>query len=133
MPIPDLIPIAYEEGYRTDKVGRYNGGQFFASAWDRHAYMHLFDRDGTYRESKIIPIPAGAALGTTLDGLVSKLPGMVKCDITVRLFQIESDGVLFGLLDESGDRTGDDVHTDWVELYPDGLGFTAPWDGFYST
>jgi hypothetical protein len=39
----------------------------------------------------------------------------------------------FGLVDESGDRAGDGGHIDWVELYPDRLGFCDPWDGYYST
>lgn len=133
MPVPDLIPIAYEPGYRTDRIGRYDGGQFFASAWDRHAYVHLFDHDGVHRESTVVPVPTGAASERVLDDLVAPLSGMVDGDIAVGLFQFEFDGVLFGLVDESGDRAGDGGHIDWVELYPDGLGFSEPWDGLYST
>ena len=40
--------------------------------------------------------------------------------------------MVFGLIDESGDRAGDGRHVDWVELYPDRLGFHEPWDGTYS-
>ncbi|MDH6703980.1 hypothetical protein P3T27_000681 [Kitasatospora sp. MAA19] len=43
---------------------------------------------------------------------------------------------MFGLVieeddeDEDEDGDGDGV---WAELYPDGLGFHAPWDGCYDT
>jgi formate hydrogenlyase regulatory protein HycA len=30
MAVPALIPIAHEAGYRTDTIGRYDDGQFFA-------------------------------------------------------------------------------------------------------
>ena len=43
------------------------------------------------------------------------------------------DGVVFGLIDESGDRVGDGSHVNWVEMYPDRLGFHEPWDGLYDT
>ncbi len=37
------------------------------------------------------------------------------------------DGILFGLVIEDGHGR------DWVELYPDRLGFYDPWDGNYDT
>jgi hypothetical protein len=40
--VPALIPIAYEPGYRTGKVGRFDDGLFLASAWDQHVYVHFF-------------------------------------------------------------------------------------------
>lgn len=61
------------------------------------------------------------------------LSGKVYCDIAVRLFRTEHGGVLFGLVDESGDRAGDGRRVGWVELFPDQLGFQEPWDGRYST
>ena len=68
-----------------------------------------------------------------LDALVAQMPGKVYGDIAVRLFPTEHEGVVFGLIDESGDRAGDGRHVDCVELYPDRLGFGGPWDGTYST
>jgi hypothetical protein len=128
-----VIPIAHEPDHRTDLIGRYSGGQFYANAWDHHAYVHLFDRDGTYRESTIVRVADRDQLDQALDDLVSALPGKVYGDIAVKLFRTEADGVMFGLIDESGDREGDGGHVDWVELHPDGLGFCEPWDGDYST
>jgi hypothetical protein len=51
----------------------------------------------------------------------------------VGLFQTEYDGILFGLIDESGDDPELGHGGDWVELYPDRLGFHSPWDGEYDT
>ena len=131
--VPRLIPIAYEPDHRTDRIGRYDGGQFYANAWDHHAFVHRFDHHGAYRDSTIVQVPDRDQLDVVLDELLAPLPGKVYGDIAVQLFQTSADGVLFGLVDESGDRSDDGEDTDWVELYPDGLGFTDPWDGEYST
>lgn len=40
MVVPDIIPIVYEPSYRTDTIGRYNGGQFLASATYAHELQH---------------------------------------------------------------------------------------------
>ncbi|MET7670193.1 hypothetical protein [Micromonospora luteifusca] len=133
MPVPRLIPIAHEPDYRTDRIGSYDDGLFLASAWDHHAYVHLFDHDGAYRRSTITRVEDRAALDETLDGLLAGLPGKSYGDVAVQLFQTHQDGVMFGLIDESGDRAGDGRHVDWVELYPDRLGFHEPWDGLYDT
>jgi hypothetical protein len=126
--VPPLIPIAYEPGYRTDQIGRYDDGLFFASIWRDYVYVHLFEHDGTYRRSTIARDDDPGAL----EDLVAGLSGKVYGDIAVRLFQIRHDDVVFGLVDESGERAGG-RHIDWVELYPDRLGFHEPWDGLYDT
>ncbi|MEU9509114.1 hypothetical protein AB0D32_22870 [Micromonospora sp. NPDC048170] len=133
MAVPRLIPIAHEPDHRTDRIGRYDGGMFLASAWDHHAYVHLFDHDGAYRHSTVRRVTDRRTLDDAVAELVADLPGRVYGDIAVQLFQTRQDGVLFGLVDESGDRAGDGGHVDWVELYPDRLGFGAPWDGLYDT
>ncbi|SIQ47270.1 hypothetical protein [Micromonospora avicenniae] len=133
MPVPRLIPIAHEPDYRTDRIGHYDDGLFLASAWDHHAYVHLFDHDGSYLRSAITHVRDRAALDEALDGLLAGLRGKSYGDIAVQLFQTHQDGVTFGLIDESGDRAGDGSHVDWVELYPDRLGFHEPWDGLYDS
>ncbi|TDC31877.1 hypothetical protein E1211_21775 [Micromonospora sp. 15K316] len=133
MPVPRLIPITHEPDHRTDRIGHYDDGLFLASAWDHHAYVHLFDRDGAYRRSTIRRVTDRAALDEAVDGLLADLPGKSYGDIAVQLFQTHQDDVTFGLIDESGDRAGDGSHVDWVELYPDRLGFHEPWDGLYDT
>ena len=133
MPIPRLIPIAHEPDYRTDRIGRYDDGLFLASAWDHHAYLHLFEHDGRYRRSTIVRVQDRRALEGALDDLVAPLSDKVYGDIAVELFTTRHEGMVFGLIDESGDRAGDGSHVDWVELYPDRLGFHEPWDGLYDT
>lgn len=71
MPVPQVIPIAHEPGYRTATIGKFNNGQFFASitwayrdgynrSWgspDDHkrvyAVLHTFDTDGHHLDSNI--------------------------------------------------------------------------------
>jgi formate hydrogenlyase regulatory protein HycA len=131
--IPARIPIAREAGYRTDRIGRYDGGLFLGMAWGHYAYVHLFDADGQYRQSTIVRVEDRRTVERELDVVLTPLPDKVYGDIAVKLFQTEYDGMVFGLIDESGDRAGDGKHVDWVELYPDRLGFYEPWDGTYDT
>lgn len=152
MPLPTVIPIAHKPGYRTDTIGTYDDGQFFASVTgayrdkDRYrgelmrwyAVLHLFDQDGNHHSSKIRFLGAGELNEVRLDPeplqtLLDILPGRHYGDIAIKPFRVDFDGVVFGLIDESGDRAGDGGHTDWAELYPDGLGFAEPWNGRYDT
>ncbi|MFI6784883.1 hypothetical protein [Micromonospora sp. NPDC050276] len=153
MTLPDLVPIAREPGCRTDRVGRYSDGQFYAAVHGAHrdddhesdpdrerlrwyAYLHLFDVDGRHRRSDISLVAIapylrgelGDQAEARLVGLLDQLPGRQYGDIAVQLFRVVHDGVTFGLIDESDVERGD-----WVELCPDRLGFTEPWDGLYST
>ncbi len=150
---PDLVPIAREPGCHTDRVGRYADGQFYAGIHcadrdddhepdpDRerirwYAYLHLFDADGSHRRSDISLVgiaphlrgAPGEQADTRLAGLLDQLPERQYGGIAIQLFRVAYDGVTFGLIDESDAERGD-----WVELYPDRLGFTEPWDGLYST
>lgn len=152
MALPDVIPIAHEPDDRTATIGIYDGGQFFASVTgayreeDEHlpelmrwyAVLHLFDQDGHHQSSEIRFLGSGQFNEARLDPeplqtLLDTLPGRRYGDIAIKPFRVDFDGVVFGLIDESGDRAGDGGHTDWAELYPDGLGFGEPWDGTYDT
>ncbi|MFD6443814.1 hypothetical protein ACFWEJ_01840 [Promicromonospora sp. NPDC060204] len=71
MPVPDVIPIAYKPDYRTDTIGRFEGGQFLACVtsafregrtqawgpWEEHkhifAVLHTFDAVGRHLGSDI--------------------------------------------------------------------------------
>ncbi|MEU2182582.1 hypothetical protein [Streptomyces thermolilacinus] len=164
MPIPEIIPIAYEPDYHTDTIGRYAEGQFFASIvyaspesyahdddWPEHqrlyAVLHRFDPDGRHMGSDIwsagtyaeqlrrphaedsVSARARARLAELLDGL----PGREYGDIAIRPFRLVVDGVVFGLVAEREDDIEGGGEDEWVELYPDQLGFSAPWDGVYDT
>ncbi|MFF2774244.1 hypothetical protein ACFVU3_04980 [Streptomyces sp. NPDC058052] len=132
-------------------------GRTVGDDWARHkrwyAVLHRFDAAGRHLGSSIV------STGTTEDGerevveaarllldeWLDALPGRRYESIAVAPFAVRCEGALFGLVvehhgeeDEGGDVEGDgdggeDGAGDWVELYPDGLGFSAPWDGTYDT
>lgn len=153
VPIPDLIPIMHEPDYHTGQIGRYADGQFFACVtaafpeglqvgddWPEHkrwyAVLHRFDRDGHHQGSEVWYAGTTAQgeqdvidrADRVLTGWLSELPQPTLGDIAVRLFSVEVDGIVFGLVDESDDEYGEHV-----ELYPNQLGFYPPWDGEYDT
>ncbi|MFF2191402.1 hypothetical protein [Streptomyces sp. NPDC058157] len=163
MAVPGIIPITHEPGHRTSTIGRFRDGQFLASViyalprgfvwgdgWEEHqklfVALHTFDHDGHHQESDIwcagtraeqlkrpydehsVAARADARLTAVLDGLAEREYG----DIAIRPFRLTFDGVRFGLVTEchAEDEAGED---DWAELYPDRLGFSAPWNGEYHT
>ena len=153
MAVPHRVPIAREAGYRTDNIGRYRDGQFYAAVHGTHrdddhapdrrrervrwyAYVHLFDADGNHCKSEISLIGVAPSLrgdlgeqaAARLASLVGQLEEAEFGDIAIRPFTLTHDGVTFGLIDESDTDRGS-----WAELYPDRLGFSDPWDGTYST
>ncbi|MFF4010686.1 hypothetical protein [Streptomyces sp. NPDC001717] len=163
MTIPDLIPIAHEPGYRTSTIGSFSRGQFFASVtyafpegfamgegWEEHkrlfVVLHTFDHEGNHQASDIwsagtwaeqmrrryAPDSVVARAEARLDALLADLPDLAYGDIAIRPFRITVDGVLFGLVTECHGEE-EDGEEDWAELYPDQLGFSAPWDGTYDT
>ncbi|MFF2656344.1 hypothetical protein ACFVUH_03160 [Kitasatospora sp. NPDC058032] len=149
MSVPEVIPIVHEPGYRTDTIGRFRGGQFFASvtyavpegAVNREgvgcfAVLHRFDDAGRHLDSRIEAVPGEVpgvanAAAELLGEWLAALPEREFGDIAVAPFALHVDGCLFGLVVE---RHGEDAtEDDWAELYPDNLGFHAPWDGEYDT
>ncbi|MCZ0983403.1 hypothetical protein O1L60_42015 [Streptomyces diastatochromogenes] len=156
MNVPAAIPIRHEPDHRTSTIGRWQGGQFFASVtaafpegwsgddWQSQkrwcAVLHRFDQAGKYLDSRI------QFTGTTADGeekaitaarqlldeWLGALPERQYQDITITRFEVRFEGALFGLiLEEADDEEGADGVS--MEFYPDGLGFQAPWDGYYDT
>jgi len=152
MAVPGIIPIAYEPHGRTEAIGLYTEGQFLGSVtyafpkgfrpddgWEEqkrlYSVLHTFDAEGGYRDSEIwcagtwaeqqrdasVLARARAHLATRL----RSLPRRTYTDIAIRPFELVVDGVLFGLV------TGEEDGEGWAELYPDRLGFGAPWDGSY--
>jgi hypothetical protein len=152
MTIPAKIPIMREEGYVTDRIGRYEGGQFmgFVTAtlpiplpedWQQHkrwyAVLHRFDEDGNH-----VRTDAWYA-GVTADGedevierarerldrMIESLADHEFCDVEVGLFSVKIDGQTFGLIDASVPEEGYES----VHLLPNDLAFFEPWDGSYDT
>ncbi|WP_351236460.1 hypothetical protein [Streptomyces sp. NPDC002133] len=162
MAVPEIVPIAHEPDYRTATIGRYAEGQFLASVtyafpqgfslgegWEEskrlYAVLHQFDSEGqhihsdiwcagTWAEQQRRPHGNDSVLARgekRLAELLDGLPQLKYGDIAIRPFQLTVDGVIFGLITERHEEgEGQD---DWAELYPDGLGFSAPWDGQYDT
>jgi formate hydrogenlyase regulatory protein HycA len=152
MAIPDLIPIAREEGYRTDTIGRFDGGQFLGFVtftlpmpppddWPRHkryyAVLHRFDDDGNHlgTEAWFAGVAADgegdvhARASSRLDAMIAALGEVEYGDVSVKLFSVEVDGETFGLVDASDP----DEEVEEVELKPNYLVFFEPWDGSYDT
>lgn len=160
MRVPDVIPITHEPGYRTETIGRYDGGQFFASITNASpvgvrgvdhqrmfVVLHRFDDDGhhtgsdvwgagTARDEERLRGTPGSPLArreARLDALLAALPGARFGDIAIRPFEVFVDGVRFGLVLETHDEDDPDGPPDRAELYPDRLGFGEPWDGHADT
>ncbi|MEV7360097.1 hypothetical protein [Kitasatospora sp. NPDC091276] len=115
------------------------------------AVLHRFDDAGRHLDSRI------HSTGTTADGekaaveaaralladWLDALPGRAYGDIAIAPFAVRVEGSLFGLVietDEEDETDGEEEEEGedgeggvWAELYPDGLGFHAPWDGCYDT
>ena len=137
MALPLVIPIAHEPDFRTKTIGRYAHGQFYGDIHGTRidalgeitVMVHLFDAYGVHIDSTIrsrVPLDEADAL---LAQMLGRLPGAYFCDIAIRLFQMEHDGVFFGLVDASHEERGGDS----AELYPQHMGFFPPFDGLYDT
>ncbi|MEV4114285.1 hypothetical protein [Nonomuraea sp. NPDC049695] len=151
MTYPEIIPISYEPDYRTAHIGQWRDGQFLGGVvaafregysmtedWQAHkrwyAILHRFNSDGHYLDSRIECTGADDRHRESVDAgdrrlseWLAELPGLEFGDIAIRPFRLEFDGVVFGLILE--DHGG----AECAELYPDNLGFYAPWDGEYDT
>lgn len=113
------------------------------------AVLHRFDDAGHHLDSRVRftgttadgERQAIAAAEAVLDEWLDALPERHYQDIAIRPFEVRTEGVLFGLVleyDSDGEdgEDGDGEDGDdgvWAELYPDNLGFSAPWDGYYDT
>lgn len=156
MSVPEVIPIRHEPDYRTSTIGRWQGGQFFASVtaafpegwsgddWQSqkrwYAVLHQFDGAGQHLDSRI------QFTGATADGekraiaaarqllaeWLDALPERQYQDIAIAPFAVRFEGALFGLVVEE-DEEDEEEDGVWAEFYPDGLGFNAPWSGQYDT
>ncbi len=163
---PDKLRIAYEDyDYgRFNCVGRLpDGTQFMAFVtgafptgmkyylgddWQHRkkwlAVIHRFDADGNH-ESKLGAFDiegrevAGDKAFGHLKRMYAELCGGQQpefCDIWVRLFSVEIDGVTHGLFyeqSEEGPGPGEE-RGEWVMLEPRDIMFHPPWDSSeYST
>jgi hypothetical protein len=133
-------------------VGSYDGGKQFMAfvsgtfAVDRQhepkrwiAVLHLFDADGNHvtTQTRLGGFDAeGRKIAVEkawieMEDLIADIVGVdiEFHDISIKLFSVEVDGVTHGLLYETGERSGE-----WVMLEPLDVMFHPPWDsGKFST
>jgi hypothetical protein len=117
--------------------------------WPEHkrlyAVLHRFDPDGHYVDSDVwfagtwaeasrhLPgdNPVVARAEAKMTELLDGLPGFEYGDIAIRPFELNVDGVVFGLV--VGGAHEDGKNWEWATLWPDDLMFHEPWDGTYDT
>jgi formate hydrogenlyase regulatory protein HycA len=108
----------------AEPVPRHEHSRWFA-------YPREFDHGGHYLESTVDSPGLGPQARDDAPRLLQEwlvdIPGLVYDAIAIRPISAEYHGLRFGLVVEKGHGT------DWVELYPDRLGFHEPWDGHYDT
>jgi hypothetical protein len=134
---PQLIRIAYEPDFsRTDRIGRYADGQFFAivhgtrsnALGDIGVALLLFDHAGTFTGATIhndVPLDDADALR---ERLIGELADVAFGDIAVRTFAVREGDVVWELVDQT-EKHGDPR----VSFYPMDIMFSPPWDGTYCT
>jgi hypothetical protein len=146
-----------EPGYRTERIGRYTGGQFFADITG--AYQEGVDPgpDWPHQQTDLRGAPpirrkrtphrleslvcgrrgdshaAVEAAERVLKGWLTALEPVTYCNIIIRPFRVDFDNVVFGLIDETTDDPDEGHGGPWAELYPQRLGFHEPWNGEYDT
>ncbi|MCE9545540.1 MAG: hypothetical protein K8T25_08490 [Planctomycetia bacterium] len=166
MPKPDKIRIPLDEGRFENIGRLPDGTQFmlfvtgaFPTGLKYHsgddwqlkkkwlAVRHRFDGDGNHldTESRLGAFDiegrdvAGDKAFGHLEQMYAELctAGPLEfCDIRVRLFSVEVDGVTHGLFYEQSEEEldPDEVRGEWVMLEPRDIMFHPPWDsGEYST
>jgi hypothetical protein len=111
------------------------------------AVIHRFDREGNHIETKTrlgaFDIEgrqvAGDKAFTHLQDMYAELAADGEpefCDIWVKPFSVEIDGVTHGLFYEQSEEEpeGDEERGEWIMLEPRDIMFHPPWDsGEYST
>lgn len=157
------IPLETEEYARFDCVGRLEDGRQFLAfvtgafpGEERYpdptgsavkhkrwiAVFHTFDGDGNYlqTETRMGGMNADEAAGENAELQLSTLLAELGleqanlCDIYIRPFSVEVDGVRHELVYEHKIDEEDGSEEEWVMLWPNDIMFHPPWDsGEYSS
>jgi len=151
MAIPDKLPIARMEDYHTHFLGKASderlfwGYQTFAFSkpfseieqgddWKKYrkeyAILHTFDSDGNYIATRhwsgLATETDDQQLDSKLQEMVSELGDINFQDIEIKIFQIQLDNIIFGLVA--------DEESEMINLEPSStISFQEPWDGEYYT
>jgi formate hydrogenlyase regulatory protein HycA len=114
------------EGWRPHK--RWYAVLHKFDGWGRHiGTAHWFAGTSANGEREVV-----ARASSRLDEMVAGLGPVEFDDIQIRLFQVEIDGIRFGMIDVSEPEAGPEF-ADRVAMEPGNLLFHAPWDGGYCT
>jgi hypothetical protein len=161
MAIPEVIRVSRDGGNYSSCMGSYSLDVDDNQFWGRvvacfskppeprpadwcpekrwYAVLHKFDgwgrHIGTDHWFAGVDRPWGDAperASARLDEMVAVLGEIEHSDIEVRLFRVEIDGCVFGLVDVSQPEEGPEF-TDRVAIVPGDLLFHAPWNGNYET
>ena len=161
MAIPEAIPVSREGGNYSSCMGLYSEDDDDNLFWGRvvafqteppdpkpvdwygekrwYAILHKFDgwglHIGTDHWFAGVDRPFGDAADLAdakLDEMVAALSDVIYGDIEIRLFQVEIDGGIFGLIDISNPEAGPEF-AEQVAMEPGNLLFRPPWDGSYSS
>ena len=152
MTIPDKLPIKRIEDYHTHYLGQVADGRLFwgyqtfvfdksysgiqqGEDWQKHrkeyVLVHMFDKDGNYITTKywVAGLPSDVndqQLEDKLNTLVKELGDIVFKDIEIKLFQVQIDNIIFGLVIDENNKL--------INLQPgSSISFHEPWDGEYYT
>src|SRR5262245_34457140 len=125
MAVPQVIKIVREEGYHTDRIGKYGQGKQFMGfvtavlptplpknrrskeRW--YAVLHTFDKKGRHLNTEAWCAGTTASgereavekAQTRLDKMIAALGKVTYGNVKVGLFQVQIDGHTFGLVDAS--------------------------------
>jgi hypothetical protein len=157
------IPLETEEYARFDCIGRLEDGRQFlafvtgafpgeerfpdpsSSAIENKqwvAVLHLFDEDGNHIRTETQlggtnrDDDAGEKAYIKLDAILAELGFLSTklCDVYIRPFSIELDGITYELVYENTIDEEDGFENECVMLWPNDIMFHPPWDsGEYST
>lgn len=99
-----------------------------------YAVLHMFTRDGAHIGTEAFFAETTAdgeravikRAGQVLERMLASLGPLMYRDVHVRLFKVQTDGEVFGLVvDVSDPGSGCEA----IHLLPNDLGFFEPWDG----
>jgi hypothetical protein len=152
MDAPSKLLINRVEGYHTHYVGRCaDGRQFlgqdcvwvylnlkryaddpdFLKSRGEYIVLYTFDSEGNHLNTRHLFAGASAnsnreVMANTLEKWIDELGNWEFSDISVKPFQVNIDGFVFGLLFDN--------ETNFVNLMPGKvISFYEPWDGEYWT
>jgi len=132
---PNILPIKRMDDLHTNLIGCSSEGQFMIIDYygcDEsilYVVRYLFHMSGEFNNVKYGKLGNDASedeIQIEKNGFLSELEPYQLCDIRVHPFEVNIDGITFGLLYSE--------ETQSVNLEPGPLiTFMAPWDGEYCT